>query len=148
MAKSLDYVVSEAPAQVADRIRTFVERTTREGDDDPTRYVDNEAARYGGISLMGMIGAIWLLRPDGTLWEVDDDMGRPLRPLPSEWHTEALVYGAERHPWLAQLLPARPTAAQDCPLCSGQGLVHHQGASCGLACPRCRGLGWVSVEHG
>jgi hypothetical protein len=43
---------------------------------------------------MGTIGAVWLLRPDGTLWEVDDGSGRPLTPLAPEWRVGALRCGA------------------------------------------------------
>ncbi len=79
------------PEHVAERILSTVAGTPTSGG-----HIDNEAARYGGVALMGTIGAVWLLRPDGTLWEVDDDFGRPLVPLSPEWHHAALACGAER----------------------------------------------------
>jgi hypothetical protein len=95
-------------------------------------HIDHEAARYGGIALMGTIGAIWLLRPDGTFWDVDDDFGKPLTPLPEDNHLIALVWGKERYPWLSELLPPRPADAVTCGNCRGLPVM----------CPECRGLGW------
>jgi hypothetical protein len=63
------------PSHIVDRITTILATMDTEG-----FHVDHEAARYGGIALMGTIGATWLLRPDGTFWEVDDDFGRGLAP--------------------------------------------------------------------
>jgi hypothetical protein len=71
---------------------------------------------------------VWLLRPDGTFWDVDDDFGRPLAPLPVEWHHAAIACGAERYPWLAELVPRRPTDAQPCATCAGQGKLRIAGA--------------------
>src|SRR5882672_6621964 len=102
----------ELPAHIADRIRSLVAAMSTDG-----AHVDNEAARYGGIPLMGTIGAVWLIRPDGSLWEVDDDSGRPLQPLPAELHLTAMVAGTERHDWLAELLPTRSQNAIDCAVC-------------------------------
>lgn len=77
------------PEHIAQRIRAIVARTSTLGG-----HIDNEAARYGGIAVMSTIGAVWLLRPDGTVWEVDDDCGRPLTPLPAEWYHAAIACGA------------------------------------------------------
>jgi hypothetical protein len=108
-------------------------------------HVDHEAARHGGIALMGTIGSVWLLRPDGTLWDVDDDFGRPLTPLPNELEAEALVWGTRRYAWLAELLPARPSDAVTCVACDGIGQPGNAPVpSPGYRplCPDCRGLGW------
>ena len=100
--------------------------------------MDEEAARHGGISLMGTVGATWLLRPDETFWEVDDDFGRPLQPLAEELHTTALVAGTERHGWLAELLPSRSPGAVACSECNGQGKIHNF-----AYCQKCKALGWL-----
>jgi hypothetical protein len=50
------------PEHIAERIRSIVASTPAVGG-----HIDNEAARYGGVAVMGTIGAVWLLRPDGTL---------------------------------------------------------------------------------
>ena len=101
-------------------------------------HVDNEAARYGGVSLMGTIGAIWLSRPDGMFWEVDDDSGRPLQPLPVQFQTSALVAGARRHARILELLPTRPAHAVDCTACGGHGLIANA-----AYCSACSALGWL-----
>lgn len=129
----------DLPARVAERIRGWVSDTPKGSFD-----VDEEAARYGGISLMGTIGSIWLLRPDGTFWDVDDDWGKPVQPLSEQFHTTALVAGSERHSWLRELLPQRPNAAVDCSQCAGTGKLRPVGAPEHFAyCPRCHGLGWT-----
>jgi hypothetical protein len=131
----------ELPVHIADRIRSLVATTSTEGG-----HVDNEAAGYGGIPLMGTIGAVWLIRPDGSLWEVDDDFGRPLHPLPAEFHVTAIVAGIERHKWLAELLPARPSNAIDCADCRGRGRIFAVPESNGFVyCPACKALGWISA---
>ena len=129
------------PAQIANRIRTFVAQTSKIG-----MHVDCEAARNGGISLMGTIGATWLLRPDGSFWDVDDDFGRPIEPLAEAFHVMALVAGSERHEWLAELLPPRPTEAIDCLTCKGLGKIHPARRPDEFVyCPKCSALGWTAA---
>ena len=51
------------PGEVAERIHLAIAAV------DPSGHtIHQEARRYGGIALMGTIGCIWLLRPDGSLW--------------------------------------------------------------------------------
>lgn len=121
------------PMHISDRVSAWVAETCKDGG-----HVDNEAARYGGLSLMGTIGAVWLLRPDGTLWEVDDDSGRPLVPLAEQFHITALVAGTQRHPWLRELLPSRPSDAVECDTCGGQGMIANA-----AYCSHCSALGWM-----
>ena len=105
-------------------------------------HVDHEAARYGAIALMGTIGATWLLRPDGTFWDVDDDLGKPIKRLADEYHVSALAYGVKRYPWLAALLPERPAGGVDCSACGAHGWIPSAQASANeIQCPQCDGLG-------
>lgn len=129
----------ELPRHIADRIRAWVDATPKDG-----QHVDHEAARNGGLSLMGTIAATWLLRPDGSFWEVDDDFGRPPRLLSPDQHLTALASGTERHPWLAELLPERPATALDCSTCSGRGRIGVGPQADGMLCPACGALGWVT----
>jgi hypothetical protein len=128
------------PAHIIDRIRSVLATTDTKG-----LHMDHEAARHGGIALLGTIGATWLLRPDGTFWDVDDDFGRPIGPLPENLHVPALVSGTRRYPWLAELLPVRPHGATTCPTCRGLGEMRFASArptDAGVLCPDCRALGW------
>ncbi len=129
-------------AHIADRIRTTIEAGGL------GKGIDKEAAGHGALALMGTIGAIWMLRPDGTLWDADADFGRPLTPLPPDLHVQALAYGAERYPWLAELLPPRPDESTDCEGCHGTGCVPMPAVRPDgrLLCRGCQGLGWVLNE--
>jgi hypothetical protein len=99
-------------------------------------HINYEGALYRALPLMGTIGAVWLLRADGSLWTVDSDFGIAFQPLPDRFRTIALVAGTERYPWLVELLPQRPVDAVDCSDCKGAGRF---GPVC---CPSCDGLGW------
>jgi len=130
------------PAHIVEGIRKVVAITESVGG-----HIDNEAAKYGGIAVMGTIGAVWVLRPDGTLWDVDDDFGRPLVPLAQEWHHAAIVSGAQRYPWLAEVIPPAPAGASPCPTCNGRGLLPIQGSSDGVFCPACYARGWLPGSY-
>jgi hypothetical protein len=130
------------PAHISERIREVL----AQGGGFP---IDEEARSHGAIALMGTIGAIWMLRPDGTFWDADADFGKPLTPLSLELETTAIVAGTERFPWLKELLPARPPDAADCSLCGGRGVLVPKNAppgSSGAFCPKCQALGWLSPE--
>ncbi len=108
--------------------------------------IDREARSHDAIALMGTVGTIWMLRPDGTFWEADEDWGLPFRPLASELELTALVVGSERYPWLTDLLPRRRLEDEDCTTCRGRGsLVSPNNISPdakGVLCPDCHALGW------
>jgi hypothetical protein len=110
-------------------------------------HIDWEAREHGAIALMGTIGSVWLLRPDGDLFDVDSDFGKPLTPLPACLHVTAIAVGCERYPWLRELLPARPANARDCQVCGGSGRISVPGnAAPGIICDRCQALGWLLAE--
>jgi hypothetical protein len=112
--------------------------------------IDDEALEHGAIALYGTIGLIWGLRPDGSVWEFDSDFGIPLTPIKQEWENTALALGAERYPWLAEVLPGRPPHASECPQCQGRGWVGvgSEPGSRGFVCPSCRVLGGVEQGPG
>ena len=110
------------------------------------RHIDNEAARYGAIALMGTLGSTWILRPDGTFWDVDEELETTLTPLPEADHFNALFYGIDRFPWLSELRPQRSELAIDCSTCKGAAgfePVGAIGAGFRSPCLQCNGLGWL-----
>jgi hypothetical protein len=119
------------PDHISEKIREFVARGGGSA-------IDDEARGHGAIALMGTIGSIWMLRPDGTFWDADADFGKPLTPLPDESHVMALVWGVERFPWLAEILPSRAPDAEPCNDCTGLGRL----GNLPVLCPTCSGLGW------
>lgn len=118
-------------------IAARIERCVR-GEDGPNLAIDQEARTHGAIALMGTIGMTWGMRPDGSFWMFDQDFEVELEPLPANCETQALVWGARRFPWLAELLPVRDSQHEDCASCAGSGQL-----SATWMCPRCDGLGWV-----
>jgi hypothetical protein len=131
------------PAHISERIREVL----AQGGGFP---IDEEARGHGAIALMGTIGSIWMLRPDGTFWDADADFGKPLTPLPRDLETTAIVVGTERFPWLSALLPARPPQAVDCSFCAGRGRLVPANAlpgSGGILCWKCQALGWLAPQE-
>jgi hypothetical protein len=120
-------------------IKALILRTIAGGEGT---VIDEEARGHGAVALMGTIGTIWMLRPDGTFWDADADWGKPLTPLPDELHITALVAGTERFSWLGELLPEKPMEAHDCPLCEGSGYIAGN-----VYCPNCHALGWLAPAH-
>jgi hypothetical protein len=108
------------------------------GEQAPELAIDIEARTHGAIALMGTTGMIWGLRPDGSFWMFDHEYEVALEALPANCETQALVWGARRFPWLAELLPVRGAQAADCASCGGSGQL-----SPTWMCPRCDGLGWL-----
>lgn len=121
------------PAHISGDILAWVAETPQDGG-----HVDNEAARHGGLALMGTIGAVWSLRPDGALWEFAGDFGRPLVPFDERFHTAAPFAGTRSHPWREELLPSRPSDAVECDTGVGQGVT-----AAAAYCSHCSALGWL-----
>ena len=107
-------------------------------------HANYEGVTHHALPLMGTIGEVWMLRPDGTFWRSDVDAGLELEALPEEFHTLALVYGVGTFPRLQRLLPTRRSDAGDCSKCKGAGRFLTSQASFGfMLCHACHGLGWV-----
>jgi hypothetical protein len=125
---------------MSERIENEIAKLVPEG----IGHVNYEGVRYRALPLMGTIGVVWLLRSDGTFWKVDSDLGVPFEPLPENLHITALVYGTERYPWLASLLPSRPVDSVACAHCRGTGRLGADGA---FFCPDCDALGWCVAKR-
>ncbi len=126
------------PPDIAERIREAITNLTPHDG----FHIEDEGIRADALPLMGTIGSVWLLRADGTFWEVDSDFGRPLTPLAPHLENQALAYGTERYPWLEVLLPKRPRHLPPCGKCAGRRLVVPVNAITSFACPECNGVGW------
>ena len=125
-------------------IEQRIEKTIAELSPRSWGHVNYEGVTHHALPLMGTIGEVWMLRPDGTFWRSDADFGLALESLPEEFHTLALVYGVEQYPWLQRLLPTRSSDARDCIKCNGAGRFLTTQASDGfMLCHACHGLGWV-----
>jgi hypothetical protein len=133
------------PQGIASLIVQFVRDVSPHPDDVPA----NAARKHGAIALialMGDIGGAWLLRPDGSLWEIQWDSEEAPTPLPADRRTLALAAGASRYPWLSALLPAAPADAVPCKLCRGEGRIRPSAdrSLFGFLCSECQALGWTA----
>jgi hypothetical protein len=106
------------------------------------------AKKHGAVALMGDIGGAWLLRSDGSLWEIEWDSEAPPKPLAEGRRTMALAVGAKRYPWLTALLPQVPVNAKICCTCRGEGQIRTSAdrSDVGLLCTECEALGWKPVR--
>jgi hypothetical protein len=129
------------PATLSQRIEAEIQRL----EEHPPGHINHEGRRQNALPLFGTVGEVWLLRPDGTLWRADSDFGRKLEPLPNEAQLTALAVGAQRYPFLRELLPSRPDNAVQCDACAGRGRI---GPGEVLFCYSCGTLGWVSPTAG
>lgn len=86
------------------------------------RIIDEEARGYGAIALMGTIGIIWALKPDGSLWRIFDE-NNVIEPLEEKNIKMAIAAGMWRFPWLKTLLPERTSDDIECLHCKGVGKI-------------------------
>lgn len=108
--------------------------------DDHDRSPD--ASRDGdAVMLFCDVGGAAYLRPDGVIVvESWDDDALPRVVTDPKQRFAAIVLGSQIRPELRRLLPPRPPHAEDCPACSGSGLLDHGGIR--LTCGDCGALGW------
>jgi hypothetical protein len=113
---------------------------------EPTTHVEAIAKRVGGIPLFGNIfGGTLVMLLDGEVVEVPDDPDGPPTPASPESVSFGLVAGSRRYPWLAELIPTRPSDALDCPTCGGTGEIAFndaRGERVSAWCGACHALGW------
>jgi hypothetical protein len=122
-------------------VKRLIEEAIAQLEPQPLGHINYEGRRHTALPLFGTLGEVWLLRPDGSLWRVDSEWGLTLEPLPTDLHTPAIIAGARLYPWLAAVLPQRPSTAVDCTECGGAGTV---GPGSAWFCRTCGGLGWVN----
>ena len=123
----------DLPPEVAARIQRLV--------DGRESHFNDVCLAHGGIMLFGTIGSLYMLKPDGTFWQAEDETS-PFSPLTSAHEISAIVLASRGpYPWLSVLIPPRPNSAIECTDCSGIGYW-----SPGWVCGPCRGLGWVAAS--
>lgn len=129
------------PPQLTSLIETVARDVEPLADDMPGVI----AKAHGAIALMGDIGGVWILRPDGAFLQVDWDSEKPPQPLAEPECTRAIAAGAERYPWLSTLLPGPPTNARACMACRGEGRIRLSAdrTQAGILCGECNALGWT-----
>ncbi|MGH9766226.1 MAG: hypothetical protein ACREAB_02225 [Blastocatellia bacterium] len=112
---------------------------------DPEEYClsQNFRALPIGVSLWAYV----FLTPDGEVISTGYEPGDLERSRSIQDLLNALVWGAERYPVLAALIPERPRDSPDCPLCVGSG-VYDAGrySKKAAVCVCCSGLGWVIAD--
>jgi hypothetical protein len=111
---------------------------------DPTRA---HAARLGALPIGGSMWADYYLRPNGDVVIVGEELDRP--DIDSVYRDRPrvlfmLVWGAERYPQLAELIPAREPNATDCECAHHPGLFGPGRPICGT----CGGVGWLPPNPG
>jgi hypothetical protein len=129
----------KTPQDMPERIANAIAKAIEDLAPESIGHINYEGVRYQALPIFGTIGEVWLLRADGSLWRADSDFGAPLEPLPESLRTVALVAGANRYPWLRELLPTRPAEATICGDCGGMGRT---GPGDALFCRSCGALGW------
>lgn len=110
---------------------------------DPSR---NHCARLGALRLGWSLWAEYYLRPNGEVIVVGEDDDQPdidVVHTDRETVLMALVWAAELHSELREVLPVRPANAVDCPICRQVPIF----ASGKVQCPKCAGLGWITPSE-
>jgi hypothetical protein len=113
----------------------------------PSDCIDQEEYRLSqdlralpiGIDLW----AYMFLTPDGEVIGTGWEPGELERSRDGHTMIKILVWGAERYPPLASLIPGWPPDSDDCQLCAGSG-AHGTlvGSDQPAKCVWCGGLGW------
>lgn len=105
------------------------------------RIIDEEARGYGAIALLGTLGEIWALRPDGSFWSIFDEKS-VMEPLEEKHIKMAIAVGIWRFPWLKSLLPEKSFDDVECPYCKGLGKIGDR-ANWSL-CYTCEAKGFIN----
>ena len=105
----------------------------------------NHAVRLGTLHIGEDLWSNYYLRPRGEVIVVGEAVDQP---DVDTIHTDrssvlrALIWGAQRHPQLRELLPRRPPGAVDC-RCA-QVPMFAEGR---LLCSECNALGWLPPQN-
>jgi len=96
----------------------------------------------GGMLLMGTMGIEVALKPDGSVWLREEEIGstvrQPWRIASAQERAGFLNDASKKWPFLRSQTPARPSGAPSCNRCNGSGYMIQQ-----VICPHCRSLGWL-----
>ncbi len=96
----------------------------------------------GGMLLMGTMGIEVALKPDGSVWVREEEIGstvrQPWRIASAQERAGFLNDASKQWPLLHSQIPARPSGAPSCNRCNGSGYIIQE-----VICPRCRSLGWL-----
>jgi hypothetical protein len=95
------------------------------------------ASATAGLPVYSDLGGILAITPEGVVRLYDPETGSVSDVADERWRRVALVSASEKHPSLADLLPARPTHAAACGACEGTGKFRSS------ICRVCSGLGWI-----
>jgi len=142
------------PPTIEPLIKAAVAEGSHENDVPENDVAARCARRHGGIPLLADMFTVYFLRPDGSIWGVDDSESDDsvAAVVPANQQLRLLAAGARRYPWLAELLPKTPADATLCPDCRGEGVWHPgpvRQAHGGVFCPSCDALGWRPADqHG
>ena len=116
------------------------------------RYTDFVTNTENAILITGSFSGALYLTVDGRVIAYDivygDDDQVPYETTDIFEQQLALLIAADRFdvPELLDLLPSKPAATADCPLCAGTRwfrVKDANGTPTKLVCTQCRGLGWL-----
>ena len=120
----------------------LIEKRLREFISGPADTRQAAARRFGALPVYSDVGGTLLLTPTGQVLLLGEDVDLNVPPeAPPDWCLVAKIAAVEKFPELSLLLPTRPDAAPNCPVCDGTGRLLEMQARCGT----CLGLGWVSA---
>jgi hypothetical protein len=85
------------------------------------------------------LGGVLLVTPELQVVEYALFSGTISPVIDAQERLYAFKCAAEQFPELADLMPARPAGALDCPACEGVGLLAQR-----FRCGQCHSLGWVT----
>ena len=132
----------QLPPELANEIARRFERAKANGGSLST---DRTA-----VLVDGSIGYGCYISPDGDLFMETYDIGSDEPPTVDRSYgaqIQVLLLGSRSLPQLAELIPQRPLAANDCSACNGTGRTHLELSrlfgSDGFLCQVCFGLGWI-----
>jgi hypothetical protein len=123
-------------------IQSLVDRWIASPPNDPVLVKAVRAS--GAMPVYADMGGTLFLRPDGEILFLDDvSSDAPQIETNPGWRITAVVVGAEKHPELGRLLPARPPGIGNCEDCEGHARVRIGDIDYYFLCGTCHGLGWL-----
>jgi hypothetical protein len=131
---------TDVAAWLKERISAFEQEAP-----EPLRWLAPHVAKHRALPLLVEWTETAGLRADGALvwWSTENDYVG-LRPVhDARERNIVVVEGTKRYPFLASIVPARPSNAVECPHCHGDGRLAEPPEN--VIC-YCGGLGWLPPE--